>query len=208
MQKCLVTIALGDFEWKRNALAVMDDYCSRLSIYHEVLTSVPEQYSGIHPSWFGLIAHEFFPNYDFWFRLGLDNLPTREAPNILNYVDPDIINSCPEQEEPNPKEHVYPYHIWNGDTMGYSYKQADFMGSVFHKYHHDPKSYPSHEQYYINWQIGESGCRVNGMSKEFNTFWHPGVSNYGDTWFHHYTCKVPMEEKPKWIKAHHDRYFA
>ena len=197
-------IALGNLDYKEYSLPVLKDYFTKYNINYAVCESLPDGINPkkAHPSWVGTLMYRLHPENDFMLRWGLDLLPRKNAPNIFDYIDTSKINSVVEQWEPS----VYPHHRYNGDLIGFPKSEAEFLGSVYDKWAHDPKGWPSHEQYSLNYEIGENEKDVHELPAGFNVFYNSGHS--GEIYFDHYTCTISKEQKRPNIERHYNEYFS
>ena len=192
--------------YSKYSIPILSDYFQRHGIDFKIIRDedIPAECQGLPASWYGLLAHRLVPGYDCVIRWGLDLLPTKSTPSIVDFIDCNFINAVVENA--SPETSPFPHHRFNGDLIAYPKWSQDVSERIFNAYRSDPKSWPSYEQYYQSMAWGDELLDIKELDKRFNQFWNPGVSVYGDAWCHHYTCNVPREKKEFWIQKHYELY--
>jgi hypothetical protein len=117
-------------------------------------------------SWQWLLCHKIFSGYDFILTWNLDILPQKKE-DIFNDLDLTKMCACVESDG---NSIDFPHYKYNCGLVGVPVSEAKFCEEVYVKWSGNPKRWPSYEQYYWNFEVGEQKKIVHEISKKYNLF--------------------------------------
>lgn len=205
-------VAVGDIDYRADALAVLTDYFARNRVNLFVLNDGGGlNYYRQHPSWLKLLAHRYV-SAEFILTWDLDLLPNGTEFSLPSHIDRTRINACWDSSlvfGHSPYRDTFRY---NGGLLGIPRSEAAFMASIYDERGTNIECYPSWEQYHLNDELAARGYPVHELPNVFNLF-EPcgGVRNHSEELLHaavntHYTGAA-MGNRASLIRQHRERYF-
>jgi hypothetical protein len=203
--------AIGDLPYKEKALVNIRGYWRSLGIEPYILEEWPAGFvDRKHKSWGRLLCFDILGDDDDIMALGLDVVPMPWAPDIRDYIKPDVINACIDcsvvyGDGGGPGGGWPPVEVanfwFNADLMYYPRSMAQWVKDEFKK---GPNSWETGEQYIQNYDLARIGHPIHHLPIEFNMFWNKNLRKKR-SWFVHYTMGCPnnakleaMEDMPVW----------
>jgi predicted O-methyltransferase YrrM len=212
MKWTVIILSVGNIAYKSYSEKVLTHYFEKHNIPYKFVseTSVPTNES--HPSWWKLICHRMFPEYDFILCWDLDLLPKNQYVHVLQNLDMTKLCMVWDTHARNfPNERFNSNFRYNGGLIGIPKSMADFTEFVFDNY--APGVFPSYEQYYLNDLIVGNNIEVHELPDYMNFMYcDPNTKPYLhkkflDADLQHYTYDAHGSNKVEFIKVHSEKYF-
>jgi hypothetical protein len=208
----ILVLAVGDLPYFRDSFAVLSHYFSKHNLSWSILFGNPEEnYRKAHPSWLKLLCHKFSPGEEFILNWDLDLLPTPNARNITEFIDPTKLSMAVDTSVLVGYGKFNQNFKYNGGLIGIPHYLRLWAENIYET--HAPGTYPSYEQYYLNDAIVNYAIHVSEIAANFNTLYPKGNESilHRQLWhaadFQHYTFGCTEEQRPKLIRKHRENYF-